>query len=305
MGKTSKMQENDTQKLVIFTGKGGVGKSLLSLAYAYGLAKYKAKEKQKVLHIELNEQSFVAAMWPYYKAEFKAQALKTNKISKVYCSYWSWVSCLKEYLAHLLKIQSLVNLFFSNSISSNIIQLAPGLSDLAILGKFTSGLRRHGPQIPFDYLVMDAPASGHFLAMLKAPKALAGVAPVGMMVEQSKSIMQTLKSKNTSFYIVSLCEDLALQEAKELQIEMHREFNIEAKIIVNKILLNIPELNKSFEQNTFSNWLVQKKAKQEKLNQDWKDFISMPWLTGNQEPEEILQKIAEVFNQNGAYDEKY
>lgn len=303
MGKTSKMQENDAQKLVIFTGKGGVGKSLLSLSYAYALAQQVSKgpKKQKVLHIELNEQSFVSAFYSDYKACFEPQKPRHCDLDNLYCTYWTWQDCLFEYLSHLLKFESMVKLFFNNPVSRNILNLAPGLSDLAILGKFTSVPRKHGPQHDFDYLVLDAPSTGHLLAMLRAPAALAKAAPVGLMVEQSRSIQDCLKSKVCKLYVVSLPEVLPMSESLELCNTLQNELNIEAEVIVNKYL-NITSQKSSEQQENigeFSNWVLSRLQQQEQaqleLQKNKISYRVVHWVLGLKEANSILAKVGHVF----------
>jgi anion-transporting ArsA/GET3 family ATPase len=63
-----------------------------------------------------------------------------------------------------------------------LIQVAPGLLEIAQLGQITSGFRKHGPQFNFDEIVIDAPATGHFLSLLRAPRGLAQVIGSGPMM---------------------------------------------------------------------------------------------------------------------------
>ena len=54
----------------------------------------------------------------------------------------------------------------------SFVRAAPGLKELAILGKLTSGIRKWGPKFEYENVVVDAYSSGHFLALLNAPKGL-------------------------------------------------------------------------------------------------------------------------------------
>jgi anion-transporting ArsA/GET3 family ATPase len=217
------------QKIVFVTGKGGVGKSV----YAASLAqKYSAMGK-KTLLVELGDESFFKSFLQL--PEVKYTPTKTRLNWDV--ALWSGSDCLKEYALHLLKSETIYNLFFENKVSRALIQIAPGLPELAILGKITSGPRHHGPSSPHDVIVVDGYATGHFLALLRAPKGLAEAVSFGPMGEQSRSILKTVMDPNIcDYHIVTLAEELPIKETIELYDQLKAEFNISAHVVLNKKL---------------------------------------------------------------------
>ena len=61
----------------------------------------------------------------------------------------------------------------NSSIFTNLVEIAPGLKELFFLGRLQElSERRHSAAAApdYDYLIWDAPASGHFLATLRAAK---------------------------------------------------------------------------------------------------------------------------------------
>ena len=140
-----------TRKIHFFTGKGGVGKSTLAAAFAQHLTGLiSSTPSAKILLAELTERSF-------YNHFLNGNISDSTKHSLNFdLAQWSPESCLREYALHLLKIESLYKLFFQNPVSRSLIQVAPGLSELAILGKATSSPRRHGPPTMHDEIVLDA-----------------------------------------------------------------------------------------------------------------------------------------------------
>ena len=99
----------------------------------------------------------------------------------------------------------------------SLINVAPALSELAILGKITSHPRKVGPPLPYDCLVVDAFATGHFLALIQAPHGMAEAIRFGPMGDQSRSIERVLKDEEQcSYYIVSFPEELPVVEGMEL-----------------------------------------------------------------------------------------
>lgn len=211
------------------TGKGGAGKSLIAAA----LADKKSQAGQKTLLVELGEQSYFALFFGLKKATYEPQNLKKN----FDLALWNGTECLKEYVRYLLKIEALYKLFFENAVSRSLINVAPALPELAILGKITSGPRKHGPPMNYDVIVVDAFATGHFLSLLKAPRGLAEVIRFGPMGEQCRSIDEYLFRKNLChFHIVTLPEELSVQETLELDAKLKTEFGVKAHMVINKVV---------------------------------------------------------------------
>lgn len=217
------------QKIVFVTGKGGVGKSV----YAATLAQKYASSGKRTLLVELGDESFFKAF--FQLPEVTYLPFKSQKDWDV--ALWSGANCLKEYALHLLKSEAVYRLFFENKVSRALIQIAPGLPELAILGKVTSGPRSHGPSSPHDVIIVDSYSTGHFLALMRAPKGMAEAIHFGPMGEQSRSILKTITDARVcEYHIVTLAEDLPVKEAIELFDQLKSEFGISSRIILNKTL---------------------------------------------------------------------
>ena len=219
-----------TRKIHFFTGKGGVGKSTLAAAYAQHLGTlFNSQDSSKILLTELTERSFYNHFFTSENGAVDTKSLNFD------LTQWSPNSCLKEYALHLLKIESLYKLFFENPVSKSLIQVAPGLQELAVLGKATSSPRRHGPPTRHDEVVMDAFSSGHFLNLLRAPKAMSEIISFGPMADQSKSIDKWIRNSDfTHIHIVTNAESYSMTETLELAATLLSEFKLRAKIYLNK-----------------------------------------------------------------------
>lgn len=285
------------QEIHFVTGKGGVGKSVIAAA----LALKKSKEGLRVLLVELGNQSFFKDFFALPEVGYKPTPLKEN----LSVALWSGESALQEYARHLIKVESLAKLFFENSVMRAFINVAPGLPELAILGKVTSGPRKHGPPLPFDCIVVDAFATGHFLALLKAPKGMAQAVQVGPMGEQSRSIDAHIRDSNLcSYHVVTLPEELPMKEASELLRDLEKEFAISAELIVNKLLqISVPhaELKEVQKSNSdmalFADYIEGQTLHQEKVLKDLpsnaKKVCTVP-LYFESDPWTLVSKIAEV-----------
>jgi len=216
-------------KIHLVSGKGGVGKSLFSL----GLARYFSSLNKRVLLAELGEQSFFSHLLDLPQLNYQPITLANLKID---LARWDGASALSEYVRHLLKVESLHKLFFENAITKSLIDAAPGLKELAILGKITSGPPRHvGPKLNYDVLVIDAFSSGHFFALLKAPMGMAETFRFGPMAEQSRGIMKTLNSPDlTQIHVVTLPEELPFQETCEMIQDLPKVTSLRPTLWINK-----------------------------------------------------------------------
>lgn len=263
------------KKVHLVTGKGGVGKSLFSAVLAYHIS----TQNQQILLSELSEHSFFKDYLGLPEISYKPVAWKPN----LDISQWSPDDCLKEYCLHLLKIENLYKLFFENPVSKSLIQIAPGLHELALLGKMTSSPRKHGPPMKHDQIVVDSFATGHFLTLLRAPAALYEAVPFGPMGEQSKSIDSWIRNPDfTEVHIVTLPEELPITESIELYEQLKKEFNINAKMYLNKISgLNESDLTGLSEeaQDSLKNILTSEAIARAELKKAHIKFIELPLIT--------------------------
>lgn len=263
------------KKAHLVTGKGGVGKSLFSVV----LARYFSNQNLQILLSELSEHSFFKDYLNLAEISYKPIAWKPN----LDISQWSPDDCLKEYSLHLLKIESLYKLFFENPVSRSLIQVAPGLHELALLGKMTSSPRKHGPPMRYDQIVLDSFSTGHFLSLLRAPAALNEAVPFGPMGEQTKGIDKWIRNPDfTEVHIVTLAEELPITEGIELFQQLKKEFNIDAKMYLNKISgLNDSDLSdfSGESQDTLKNIISTEKTARSELKKGNIPYIELPLVT--------------------------
>lgn len=285
------------QEIHFVTGKGGVGKSVTAAA----LALKKSREGKKVLLVELGDQSFFKDFFELPEVGFEPYLIREN----LAVALWSGEACLHEYARHLIKVESLVKVFFENAVMRAFINVAPALPELAILGKVTSGPRQHGPPLDFDCLVVDSFATGHFVALLEAPKGMAQAIQFGPMGEQSRSIDACIRDGSLcQYHIVTLPEELPMKEATELADRLREEFAISAELLLNKVVtltVPLPELEQAQNQATdigkFANYLLHQihhqAQMQERLSSSGQTVKNIP-LFFETKAWPLIEKMAEV-----------
>lgn len=219
---------SDPQEIIFVTGKGGVGKSCVAAA----LALHEARAGRKVLLAELGERSFYSHYLGFDEASGASPALPGVSLAR-----WDAMACLTEYIAGSTLLPTATSFMLGGALAQSALRTAPGLSELALLGKITASLRLAAYRHDFDVTVVDAYASGHFVALLRAPRGMAEAFPTGPMGRHCGGILAVLRDVAISRYVVTtLPEALPVAEALELCEQIAAEVGRTPRIVVNKLL---------------------------------------------------------------------
>ena len=276
-------------RIILISGKGGVGKSLISL----GIAAAHSKQGRKVLVVELGEASHYRHLFSQ-SFGFLPLAVSVGG-AEFQVARWTGRDCLEEYFTHVFKIKSLAQAFFSSPIMKALIGAAPALADVAILGKLTSDVRAVGPPFRYDLIVVDAYSTGHYLALMRAPLGLADAVQSGPMGSQSRQIHQVLLNREVvSHGIVTTFEEASVQEAEQLYADLIKE-GVQPFVIGN---LFLPEVKggEGGGNSQFLQYLAARYSQQKKFLQRMSDVMGKPFLVDqifSQDREILLSAMAE------------
>jgi anion-transporting ArsA/GET3 family ATPase len=87
--------------------------------------------------------------------------------------------------------------------------------------------------VSYDLVIVDAPATGHGVAVLSAPRAFAGAAHTGPVARQARIIHATLSDPEvTAIVAVARAEELAVTETLALQVALRESLDAELDAIV-------------------------------------------------------------------------
>jgi anion-transporting ArsA/GET3 family ATPase len=147
-------------------------------------------------------------------------------------------AALLEYLAmyyHLGRAGKALDRFGVIDFATTI---APGVRDVLLTGKVYEAVRRNVRSKEarrYDAVVLDAPPTGRIAQFLNVNSELAGLAKVGPIRNQADTVMTLLRSKRTAVHLVTVLEDMPVQETAD-GIEQLREDRLPVGgVIVNLV----------------------------------------------------------------------
>jgi anion-transporting ArsA/GET3 family ATPase len=217
-----------SRRLVVLTGKGGVGKSVVGAALAVA-----ARERgKKVLLVE------VAA--PVEAARLlggpPSQGRETEALPGLFTMNVDPAAVMDEYVRHVVKLQMLVRRILGSPIYRRFFAAAPGLKELMVLGKIMvleEARARLSQRPQWDLVVVDAPATGHGLAFLKVPLAASAAVPVGPIGHNARRVLAMLRDPGrTALVVVAIPEEMAVVEAVQFHRLAAEEIGMEPSAIV-------------------------------------------------------------------------
>ena len=252
--------------LYLISGKGGVGKTHLSTALSYRLS----QENRRVLLVEFSHISLYSEFFSR-QVGFKG----VNLGHGLHVSSWTGLDCLSEYVASIARSQRAADMFLKFPILKSLIESAPGLREVAVLGKLTSDYRK-AIKIKTDYddIVFDAPSTGHFMSLLQVPFGLRKTVGAGPMQTQCESIIKCLEeSEDVKFIVINDPSDFSIQERRELTNFLREKFPKRKNIIE---ILNFSEeqsghCNEFPYQPSELGWFMSAKN----LSERWKGILNV------------------------------
>lgn len=222
----------ETRRFLIVTGKGGVGKTTVCAAEALAIA-HKGK---RVLVCMCNAKERLSAMFGSDLVGQEPMSVAPN----VWAVNMTPEVAMEEYGMMTLNSRALYTLLFDNKYVRAFFAAIPGMHEWAMLGKawwHTTELREDG-SAKYDVVILDAPATGHGLDMLRVPKVILDVAPPGILRRDAEKAWTLFQDeKNCAVVLVTLPEAMPTQETIELATSLRNELKLPiGKVVVNCVL---------------------------------------------------------------------
>ena len=198
------------RRLLIVTGKGGVGKSTVCAA----LALLASRAGKRVLVCEVNARERVAPLLGSPPAGPSAR----EALPLLYTVNVRPRDAMREYGLMVLKFRSIYDAVFENRVVRFFLRAIPSLAELVMLGKILHEVRvEEGERPRWDLVVLDAPATGHAVQLLRVPATLLDTIAPGPLRRDARWMNDLLVDPRiTALSIVTLPEEMPVNEAIEL-----------------------------------------------------------------------------------------
>ncbi len=231
----------DGVRLHVVTGKGGTGKTTVAAALAFALA----SEGRRVLLVEVEGRQGISQT-------FDVPPLSTTEVRVAHAPAGGEVvglsvdakAALLEYLQIFYKLGRAGGVLERFGAIDFATTIAPGVRDVLLIGKVyeanrrrKDGRRGRGPadEPAYDAIVLDAPPTGRVVRFLSVNTEVAGLAKVGPIRSQADSITTMLTSPQTIVHVVTLLEEMPVQETVDAIADLEKAHLRIGGVIINQM----------------------------------------------------------------------
>ena len=230
------------KRLLIFSGKGGAGKSTVAAAAAVAAA----RRGKRVLIVEVGDREHISSIFRSAPAGYDGRRVYQSPTGGA-LPIWSMCltarEALREYALRSMKFEAIYEAVFENRVMRYFAAAAPGLDEITIMGKMESLHREKmdpAKHPAFDLMIFDAPATGHGLAFFEVPRMamnMLRMGPLHAMVERMWRLFTD--PHRTALNIVTLPEEMSVTESIDLDAAAQKIGVPRGAVIVNGVYPDI------------------------------------------------------------------
>jgi anion-transporting ArsA/GET3 family ATPase len=224
-------------RLHVVTGKGGTGKTTVSAALALALA----SGGKRVLLTEVEGRQGIAQLFDTAPLPYEERKVAVAPGGgDLYALAVDPEEALLDYLQMFYRLSP-------TGIPARTLRrmgaidfattIAPGLRDVLLTGKVKEAVVRRGKdgQPAYDAVVLDGPPTGRIARFLNISHEVGGLAKVGPIKTQSDNVMAVLQSPQTAVHLVTLLEEMPVQETIDGVAELRSVGLPVGGVIVNAV----------------------------------------------------------------------
>ena len=225
------------KKLIVVTGKGGVGKTAVSLALSY----LNVKHKRNPLFVTLKQ---IKRGSDFFGFEGGIDSVERPLDKGINAVYIDPNTALREYIReNFVRLYPVYAAILKSKTLQTFFEAAPGLKELITIGKVwhlgTRGGRRGSAGPAYDQVIFDAPSTGHAIPVLNLPSKVLLMARGGAFRSHIEWVEGFLNDPGeTAVVVVSAPEEMVVGETLDL-IDAVKSIGISVLFtVVNKVYEN-------------------------------------------------------------------
>jgi anion-transporting ArsA/GET3 family ATPase len=205
-------------RLHVVTGKGGTGKTTVAAALALALA----REGKRSLLMEVEGRQGFAQLFDVPPLGYDERKVAVGPGGgDLYALSVDAEQALLEYLEMFYRLGRAGRGLRRIGAVDFATTIAPGMRDVLLTGKVYEAVRqKRGKSRTYDAVVLDAPPTGRIARFLGVNSEVAGLARVGPIRGQAEAIVRLLTSPQTAVHIVTLLEEMPVQETADAVTEL-------------------------------------------------------------------------------------
>ena len=218
-------------ELLLITGKGGTGKTTAAAALGLCLS----QQGQRVLIVELVADRSIAGLFRVDHLD-RTPVHLAPRLSAIRVDSRA---LLEDYFRRLLRIPTLTRRLLSSGTFRAITAAAPGVTEFLILDHVLQWLGRdRRRRRTYDVVLVDGPATGHAIELLRTPRQLAAMVPSGPIASSVSKLQAVLDNpRRTQVLLTTVADEMAVNEAVHAQSVLSGELGLQVtRPVLNRVV---------------------------------------------------------------------
>ncbi len=219
------------RRLLLFTGKGGVGKTTI----AAGVALEAARRGKRPLIVEMGHRASMESIFGVRGIGYEPQAVGRG----IHAMNLDFEQSLYEYMVEHVRVARVARAVLSNQALQRFFHAAPAVAEIAALNKVSSLVREREADgsVRWDPVIVDLDATGHALMLLNLPSVmdgLVGAGPMRALVDGFSGLLAD--PRRTVLSLITLPRELPTQETCELFAKLRADHKVPlGALFINRV----------------------------------------------------------------------